>query len=251
MSNLITISESTVNNTRVQTVNARELHAFLEIGKDFSTWIKDRIHQYEFEEGNDFIKTQDLRSPKFGSVKSRAVVAIDYHFTLDMAKELAMVERNEKGKQARQYFIECERCAKKPLDLANALEYPLFVKKLLLESVRQLENLKSEMSTLKPKAMALESLQRHDGLFGFTEAAKILELQLKQFILFLQEKGWVYRHAPSSPLLSYQDKIRKGLMDCPTITIQTSDGIKKVIPSAKIATKGMGVLSQLKRQCMH
>lgn len=248
----ISIQQNTIKHETVQTVNARELHAFLEIGKDFSTWIKDRIHQYEFEEGNDFIKTQDLRSPKLGSAKSRAVTAIDYHLTLDMAKELSMVERNEKGKQARRYFIECERRAKKPLDLANALENPLFVKKLLLESVTQLENLKSEVSILKPKSMALESLQRHDGLFGLTEAAKILEMQPKQFIQFLQQKGWIYRRAAGGNLLPYQDKIQKQLMDCPTITLQTASGLEKVIPCAKITTKGIGVLSQeLKRQSMH
>ncbi|WP_375616724.1 antA/AntB antirepressor family protein [Bartonella sp. AP58NXGY] len=109
MNILIKITEQTVDQETVQTVNARELHAFLEIGKDFSTWIKDRIHQYKFEEGSDFIKTQDLRSPKLGTAKSRAVTAIDYHLTLDMAKELSMVERNEKGRQARRYFIECEK----------------------------------------------------------------------------------------------------------------------------------------------
>ncbi len=108
------------------------------------------------------------------------------------------------------------------------------------------------MSTLKPQAAALESLQRHNGLFGLTEAAKILEMQPKQFILFLQKKGWVYRRAAGENLLPYQDKIQKQLMDCPTITLQTANGTEKVIPSAKITVKGIGVLSQeLKGQSMH
>ncbi|UTO29335.1 antA/AntB antirepressor family protein [Bartonella harrusi] len=109
MNTLIKITEQTIDQETVQTVNARELHIFLEIGKRFATWITDRIRQYEFEEGKDFIKTQDLRFPKLGSTKSRAVTAINYLITLDMAKELSMVERNEKGKQARRYFIECEK----------------------------------------------------------------------------------------------------------------------------------------------
>ncbi|MDD9334089.1 MAG: phage antirepressor KilAC domain-containing protein, partial [Bartonella sp.] len=83
----------------------------------------------------------------------------------------------------------------------------------------------SIIANLKPKAMALESLQRHNGLFGLTEAAKILEMQPKQFILFLQQKGWVYRRATGGNLLPYQDKIQKKLMDCPTITLQTASGI--------------------------
>ncbi|WP_375684722.1 phage antirepressor KilAC domain-containing protein, partial [Bartonella sp. AP1QHHD] len=108
------------------------------------------------------------------------------------------------------------------------------------------------IANLKPKAMALESLQRHDGLFGLTEAAKILEMQPKQFIQFLQQKGWIYRRAAGGNLLPYQDKIQKQLMDCPTITLQTASGIEKVIPCAKITAKGIGVLSQeLKKQSMH
>ena len=92
----------------VQTVNARDLHAFLEVGKDFSTWIKDRISQYGFVEGQDFIEV----FPKAGENSSGGRPAREYHISLDMAKELSMVERNEKGKQARQYFIEMERRVK-------------------------------------------------------------------------------------------------------------------------------------------
>ncbi|WP_208432324.1 antA/AntB antirepressor family protein, partial [Bartonella henselae] len=67
MNTLIKITEQTIDQEAVQTVNARELHAFMEIGKRFATWITDRINQYTFEEGKDFIKTQDLRFPKLGS----------------------------------------------------------------------------------------------------------------------------------------------------------------------------------------
>ncbi|MFU2024669.1 antA/AntB antirepressor family protein [Bordetella avium] len=109
MNSLITINQANLNGAPVQTVNARDLHAFLEIGKDFSTWIKDRIAQYEFLENQDYVIAQELSSPKSGSSMARTQRTTEYHLTLDMAKELSMVERNDKGKQARQYFIECER----------------------------------------------------------------------------------------------------------------------------------------------
>jgi len=84
--------------------NARELHAFLVVGRDFSNWIKDRISTYGFEEDKDYSTNLANRSDGRPG-KPRA----DYHLTLDTAKELAMVENNEQGKAARRYFIECER----------------------------------------------------------------------------------------------------------------------------------------------
>lgn len=85
----------------INTVNARDLHKFLEVKKDFSDWIKLRIEKYGFVENEDFTsilgKSSGGRQP------------IEYHISIDMAKEIAMVENNERGKQARRYFIECEK----------------------------------------------------------------------------------------------------------------------------------------------
>lgn len=89
---------------QVQTVNARDLHEYLEVGKMFANWIKDRIKQYGFVEGSDFVCLPVLESKGQGGHNR-----LDYHVSLDMAKELAMVERNERGRQARRYFIDCER----------------------------------------------------------------------------------------------------------------------------------------------
>ena len=90
--------------------SARQLHSFLEVGKDFSNWVKDRIDAFGFVEGQDFVIVEGLSTPNLVSAKSRPQTTKEYYLTIDMAKELSMVERNEKGKQARRYFIECERC---------------------------------------------------------------------------------------------------------------------------------------------
>lgn len=83
------------------TVNSRDLYNRLCVGRDYSTWIRDRIKEYGFEEDADF-------SPVLGkSTGGRR--SVDYIVTLDMAKELAMVERNEKGRLVRKYFIEVEK----------------------------------------------------------------------------------------------------------------------------------------------
>ena len=104
MNELIKLNEIEIGNEAVQTVNARELHQFLESKQDFSTWIKNRVEQYGFVENQDFITLHKKMEREIGGT-----TRIEYHITLDMAKELAMVERNDKGKQARQYFIDCER----------------------------------------------------------------------------------------------------------------------------------------------
>jgi len=101
-SEILSIQSREFNNRTYDTIDAKKLHAFLEVGRDFSNWIKARIKQYDFVEGQDYI----LTNAKTG-VRSN-VKEINYFITLDMAKELAMVERNEKGKEARRYFIECE-----------------------------------------------------------------------------------------------------------------------------------------------
>ena len=107
MNELISLIQSAINGELQQTVNARELHAFLEVRTRFNDWIAARINEYGFIENQDFVSFTE------NPVKmQKGRPAIEYYITLDMAKELAMVERNEKGKQARQYFISCEKQAK-------------------------------------------------------------------------------------------------------------------------------------------
>ncbi|AGF76174.1 antA/AntB antirepressor family protein [Bartonella vinsonii] len=103
MNTLIEITEQTIGKETVQTVNARELYTFLEINSKFADWIVRRINEYGFLENQDFGFTF------LKNEKRKNVISKEYHLTLDMAKELSMVERNEKGRQARRYFIECEK----------------------------------------------------------------------------------------------------------------------------------------------
>jgi len=85
-------------------VNARELHEFLGVGKDFSTWVKDRIEKYGFEEDSDYAL---FDSPNLGNQTGRGGdrKSKDYLLTLDCAKEISMAENSERGRQVRKYFI--------------------------------------------------------------------------------------------------------------------------------------------------
>ena len=103
MNQLIPLHSQTINANAIETVNARELHAFLGVNTKFSDWIKSRINEYDFVENQDFVSfSENSEKPNGGRP------TVEYYVSIKMAKELSMVERNEKGKQARKYFIECE-----------------------------------------------------------------------------------------------------------------------------------------------
>ena len=91
------------NENKEKLVNARELHSIMKIGRDFTNWIKDRIKKYNFIQNEDYI----LTFAKIG--ERRNVIKHEYYLTVNMAKELAMIENNEIGRKIRRYFIEVEK----------------------------------------------------------------------------------------------------------------------------------------------
>lgn len=93
---LIPTGTSQILGQEIPTINARDLHEFLDVGRDFTNWINGRIGQYNFNKNEDFIIFA-----KTGENLQTGRPSIEYHITLDMAKELSMVERTEKGRQAR------------------------------------------------------------------------------------------------------------------------------------------------------
>ncbi|OCG53991.1 antA/AntB antirepressor family protein, partial [Gilliamella sp. Imp1-1] len=127
--NLVPVTETQLNGKLQQTVSAKQLHHFLGVGRDFSTWIKGRIEQYGFIENDDYVvfDSPELvnQSIKNKQLNKRETVrggdrrSIDYHLTLNMAKELAMIENNEKGRAIRKYFIRCEEHLK---EIAPAIQ---------------------------------------------------------------------------------------------------------------------------------
>jgi phage anti-repressor protein len=105
----IAIRENKIGKSVEKTVNARDLWKKLGSKQEFANWIKNRIEQYGFEKGKDYYVDKFIKiiRAKGGSSRSREV--IDYIISLDMAKELAMVESNEAGRAVRRYFIAVEK----------------------------------------------------------------------------------------------------------------------------------------------
>lgn len=133
---LIPVFTGSIGNTTTQLVNARDLHQFLGVKRDFSNWIKQRIDHFGFVEGEDFIALKQGESKslinnlaKKGELTNQHLTKtttegdrIDYHLTVDMSKELGMVERSEKGRQIRRYFLDIEKQAQAPKALHSPVE---------------------------------------------------------------------------------------------------------------------------------
>ena len=119
------------NKNGIETVNAYELYEFLEIKSKFADWIKNKIKQYDFKENTDFIKVSKKLETSGG-----LQTGIEYHISISMAKDLSMVENNKKGKQAREYFKNCEKALKNvQLNIAEIVA----------------AEIKKQLKTVKPK----------------------------------------------------------------------------------------------------
>lgn len=155
MNDLIKIQPQAIGGQTIETVNARELHQFLEVGKVFASWIKDRIEQYNFIENIDYGVFTETGNNLSGGRPSK-----EYAISIDMAKELAMVERNDKGRQARQYFIECERRLKQRTTpvMLSPVESDLRGVAFIADSMRLPESGKLDMFTRYCQANAPQLL---------------------------------------------------------------------------------------------
>jgi len=168
MNELIRVEETTVNNQIVPTINARDLHEKLESGRQFANWIQERIEKYWFIEWVDFNKI----------VKPQENNKVDYILTLDIAKEIAMVENNEKWKEMRKYFIEVEKIYKTKLVIKSPMELVLdSIKFLELEVAKEKEKnllLETKLEENAPKVAFADTVANSADVILVREYAKIL-----------------------------------------------------------------------------
>lgn len=178
-------------------VSARELHEFLEVGTRFNDWFP-RMCEYGFSEGNDYYSILSNRSDDLpGKPRQDAVLSID------MAKEICMLQRNEKGKIARQYFLQLERDWNSPERvMARALQ-------IADRKIKTLESANSALAVdnqiMKPKADYFDQLVERNTLTNFRETAKQLEVKETAFIRFLLDRKYIYRDKRGK-LMPYADK---------------------------------------------
>ena len=233
MTELIRIEPSRIGGEPIQTCNARDLHAFLKVKARFNDWIRNRVEDFGFQENQDFITLTRLLVS--GGKRK------DYYLSLDMAKELAMVERNAKGKEARLYFIDCERIAKSKTAVPALPSYP--------EALRQLADAIDRNGVLESQKLALEHQARENApKVAFAEdvvasgkevtitvAAKILGMPPQKFRDWLRKNGFLYANANHA----MQTSIRRGLMVVRFASFNHSDGTAGTSSTPHITGAGL------------
>lgn len=195
-------------------VSARELHEFLGVDTEYRHWFP-RMCEYGFERGVDFNPFKNDRVRLEGDrMVTRAVD--DAAITIDMAKEICMLQRNEKGKLARQYFLQLEREWNSPEKvMARALQ---MAQKTIDSMGYQLNELQVQNSRLivdnqimQPKADYFDELVERNTLTNFRETARMLGISQKVLVSFLLEKKYIYRDKKGK-LMPYAEK-NKGLFE--------------------------------------
>ena len=200
MNELITI---TTNEVGEPTVLGRELHEFLGVTTRYNDWFP-RMVEYGFTEGKDFnlLKNEQVR---FEGNREVTRELIDHLLTIDMAKELAMIQRTERGKQARQYFIQVEKDYNSPEKImARALRIAeKELSTLRLETKVQAQ----QIAELQPKATYYDLILQCPSLLSVTEIAKDYGLSAKGLNKILHENGVQYSQSGVWFLYAkYQDK---------------------------------------------
>jgi anti-repressor protein len=170
------------------TVSGRELHEFLEVKTKYKDWFP-RMKEYGFTENQDFTLVAQKRATN--NPKNPYTEIIDHQITIPMAKEICMIQRSEKGKQARQYFLAIEKAWNTPeMVMSRAL-------KMAEYRINHLEVENSKLlvanTTMKPKAEYFDELVDRNLLTNFRDTAKELKIQEKIFIQFLLDKKYIYR----------------------------------------------------------
>lgn len=222
MNELIPIN---MNDPERITVSARDLHEFLEVKDPYRNWFP-RMCEYGFEEDKDF--RTFLCETSSGRPKH------DAEITIDMAKELCMLQRNEKGKQARQYFIQLEKDWNSPEKvMARALQI----------ANKKLQVLEAKAEEDKPKVLFADSVAASHTSILIFDLAKILkqngvDIGGNRLFDWMRKNGYLVRRKGSDYNMPTQRSMEMGLFEVKETSVSHSDGHISVNKTPKVTGKG-------------
>ena len=226
MNQLISI---TTNENDEQLVGGRELHKFLGVKTQYSKWF-ERMAEYGFTENIDYTAISQKRLTAQGNQTEY----IDHAMKLDMAKEVSMIQRNEKGKQARQYFLEVEKAWNNP---------DMIIKRAMDLQARKIIQLETKVDELKPKALFAEAVESSKGSILVRDLAKILkqnnvEIGEKRLFAWLRDNGYLIKKLGSDYNSPTQRSMNLGVMEFTENTVVRNSGDVTLRKTPKVTGKG-------------
>lgn len=213
-------------------VSGRELHEFLEIGTQYKDWFP-RMIEYGFIEKEDFNPLKIERVQLEGNRQVTRVVT-DHVLTIDMAKEISMIQRNEKGKQARRYFIEIEKAWNSP---------EMIMKRALQIADRKVQDLQTQISIDRPKVIFADAVSASHTSILVGDLAKLLRqngVDIGQNRLFewLRDRGYLISRKGESWNSPTQYSMDRGWFEVKERTHQEPNGSVRITRTTKVTGKG-------------
>ena len=212
------------------TVSGRELHEFLEIETPYKQWF-DRMKEYGFDENVDFVLfTQKCASSNASGIQTKT----DHQLTIEMSKEIAMIQRNEKGKQARQYFIALEKQWNTPeAVMARAL-------KMAETTIKTLQTTVIEQ---RPKVIFADAVSASKTSILVGDMAKLLKqngvnMGASRFFTWLRDNGFLIKRKGTDWNMPTQKSMELQLFEIKETSIAHSDGHTSISRTPKITGKG-------------
>ncbi|HBF3827663.1 phage antirepressor KilAC domain-containing protein [Clostridioides difficile] len=225
-----------VNEKQEQILSARDLHEFLEVGSRYNDWF-NRMIGYGFVENEDFISI----TQKKVTAQGNETEYIDHIIKLDMAKEIAMIQRNEKGKQARKYFLQIEKDWNTPEKvMARAL---IVANKTIEKKSREIEEKDKVIQLQQPKVLFADSVASSDNSILVGELAKLLRqngIDTGQNRLFdwLRNNGYLIKRKGEDYNTPTQKSVDLGVIEIKEGTRVHPDGHTSITKTPKITGKG-------------
>lgn len=227
------------NETGEVIVSGRDLHEFLEIKTPYTQWIP-RMFEYGFTESQDFIALNELSQKSEGSrVVSRDLE--NHILKLDMAKEIAMIQRNEKGKQARQYFIQVEKAWNSPeMIMKRALEFASKrIEDLKLENIAN----NKQLTMQQPKVVFADAVSASHTSILVGDLAKILkqngvDVGANRLFERLRKESYLIKRRGTDYNMPTQRSMELGLFQVKETSIVHADGHVSISKTSKVTGKG-------------
>lgn len=223
------IIKVTLNDEHDPIVSGRQLHEALGVNSNYTTWF-DRMTEYGFVENQDYVLLSN-----FGNQTGRGGHnKVDHIIKLDMAKEIAMIQRTERGKQVRQYFIQVEKDFNSPEKI---------MARALLMADKKIHKLKSQIEADKPKILFADAVSASHSSILVGELAKLIsqngcKIGANRLFVWLRENGYLIKRKGSDWNMPTQRSMEMGLFEIKETNIQHPDGHVTITKTSKVTGKG-------------